>query len=71
MVKGMEKVIIVNEQPHEVMADTIAELVEELKIDIRKVAIERNQVVIKRDDHTSTALHAGDTIEIVEFIGGG
>jgi sulfur carrier protein len=36
-----------------------------------KFAIEINQNIIPRSEYTSTKLHAGDKIEIVEAIGGG
>jgi sulfur carrier protein len=63
--------IQVNGELREVHADTILALVEELGLDIRKVAVERNLEIVPRSRHGVTALAAGDRIEVVQFVGGG
>ena len=50
---------------------TVTELLVQLEIDPRRVAVERNLVVLKRDAFASTKVQAGDEIEIVNFVGGG
>ena len=50
---------------------TISDLIATLSINIKQVAIEQNRRIISRSAHASTAIHEGDDIEIVEFIGGG
>jgi len=50
---------------------TIADLLGRLEIDPRRVAVERNFAVVKRDRYGSTQVEAGDQIEIVNFVGGG
>ena len=50
---------------------TIAELLAQLAIDPRGVAVEQNFVVIKRDRYGATPIADGDQIEIVNFVGGG
>lgn len=50
---------------------TVAELLEELDVDGRRVAVERNRRVVARDERDRTALEAGDDVEIVQFVGGG
>ena len=50
---------------------TIAELLAELEIDPRRVAVERNFIVVKRDAYGSTHIENGDHIEVVNFVGGG
>jgi thiamine biosynthesis protein ThiS len=50
---------------------TIASLLASLDIDPRRVAVERNFLVVKRDLYASTRLENGDQIEIVNFVGGG
>jgi sulfur carrier protein len=50
---------------------TIADLLARLEIDSRRVAVERNLVVIKRDRYAMTTIGEGDEIEIVNFVGGG
>lgn len=52
-------------------ARTLAALIEELGLDIRKVAVERNLEIVPRSLLAETALQPGDRIEIVHFIGGG
>lgn len=63
--------IQVNGELREVHADTILALVEELGLDIRKVAVERNLEIVPRSQHGATVLAAGDRIEVVQFVGGG
>ena len=50
---------------------TIANLLARLEIDGRTVAVERNCVVVKRDQYGATPISDGDQIEIVNFVGGG
>jgi thiamine biosynthesis protein ThiS len=50
---------------------TIAVLLDTLGIDGRRVAVEHNLVVIRRDAYHSTLIHEGDEVEIVNFVGGG
>ena len=61
----------VNGDPREVAAGTILELVQELDLDPRKVAVERNLEIVPRALHAMTALAEGDRIELVVFVGGG
>jgi sulfur carrier protein len=63
--------IQVNGESREVAADTILTLVEELGLDVRKVAVERNLEIVPRSLHASTALAEGDRVELVQFVGGG
>jgi thiamine biosynthesis protein ThiS len=50
---------------------TVADLVTELKLDGRKIAVERNLEIVPRSLYAETALEDGDRIEIVAFVGGG
>ena len=50
---------------------TIADLLARLDIDPRRVAVERNITVVKRDEYGTTEIAEGDEIEIVNFVGGG
>lgn len=63
--------IQVNGEPREVEAKTILSLVEELGLDIRKVAVERNLEIVPKSLHASTGIADGDRIEVVQFVGGG
>jgi thiamine biosynthesis protein ThiS len=46
-------------------------LLVELGLDLRKVAVERNEEIVPRSRYSETWLVSGDQLEIVHFIGGG
>ena len=50
---------------------TLSQLIVQLELDTRKVAVERNLEIVPRSTYDSTVLAAGDRLEIVHFIGGG
>jgi len=50
---------------------TLRELIEQIGLDERKVAVERNLEIVPRSTYGQTQLQNGDRIEIVEFVGGG
>ncbi len=50
---------------------TVTELLARLQIDPRRVAVEHNLVVLKRDVFDRTTVREGDEVEIVNFVGGG
>jgi len=50
---------------------TVAQLIVELGLGDRRVAVERNREVVPRAQHGSTVLAAGDRVELVTFAGGG
>jgi len=63
--------IQVNGDNRTVTALTVLDLVTELGLDPRKVAVERNLAIVPRSLHGGTALSEGDRIELVQFVGGG
>jgi thiamine biosynthesis protein ThiS len=64
--------ILLNGDPFEIPASpTVSELLAQLDIDARRVAIEHNTVVLKRHAFDTTRLQDGDEVEIVNFVGGG
>ena len=68
--KGMR--LTINGEAREVApVATLGELIAQLQLDTRKVAVERNLEIVPRSLHGSTAVIEGDRIEIVHFIGGG
>jgi len=60
-----------NGEAQTVSARTLAELVSELGLDKRMIAIERNLEVVPKSLYDETRLQAGDRIELVHMIGGG
>lgn len=63
--------IEVNGQGRETAAATVLDLIEELKLDPRKVAVELNLEIVPRSLHATTPVSEGDKIELVQFVGGG
>ena len=54
------------EQPLSVVA-----LLDKLDIDARRVAVEHNLTIIRRHRFPEVMVGDGDTVEIVNFVGGG
>jgi len=50
---------------------TVAGLLAAIGLDMRKVAVERNEEIVMRSLYAETVLASGDQLEIVHFIGGG
>ncbi len=50
---------------------TINEWLDSLQVDARQVAVEKNGTIIPASAFGSTHLQDGDTVELVEFVGGG
>ena len=64
--------IMLNGDPHQIAGPlTLTALLEQLKIDPRRVAVEHNLNVVKRANYDSTQIQEGDQVEIVNFVGGG
>ena len=63
---------MLNGDAHELAGPlTVTALLEGLAIDPRRVAVEHNLVVLKRDAFATTMVGEGDEVEIVNFVGGG
>ncbi|MHA7820658.1 MAG: sulfur carrier protein ThiS [Erythrobacter sp.] len=65
------KSIILNGEARQTSAASIADLVRELDLAPEKVAVERNGEIVPRSTLEQALLGAGDTLEIVHFVGGG
>jgi thiamine biosynthesis protein ThiS len=50
---------------------TVADLLQRLDIDPRRVAVEHNLDVVKRATFGERVVREGDEVEIVNFVGGG
>ena len=50
---------------------SIAELLDQLELDPRYLAVERNLNLVPRAEHATTQLVDGDRIEVVTLVGGG
>jgi thiamine biosynthesis protein ThiS len=64
--------ITLNGEPFEIDEPlTVADLLTRLAIDARRVAVEHNLEILRRNLFADTMVHEGDRIEIVNFVGGG
>ena len=64
--------IRLNGDPFELAVSmTMTDLLSQLNLDSRRVAVEHNLVVVKRAAYDSTVVNDGDEIEVVNFVGGG
>ncbi len=64
--------IQVNGQPREVSPGTTLEaLLQQLQLDRRYLAVERNLQLVPRGEHASTVLLQDDCLEVVTLVGGG
>jgi sulfur carrier protein len=50
---------------------TVADLLAQLGLDSRMLAVERNLELVPRAQHSDTQLTAGDRVEVVTLVGGG
>ncbi|NOY41821.1 MAG: sulfur carrier protein ThiS [Planctomycetes bacterium] len=50
---------------------TIAQLLEQLELDPRTLAVERNLQLVPRAKHAEAILAEGDRLEVVTLVGGG
>lgn len=65
-------IIRVNGDPLDIPSPvSVKALLARLDIDPRRVAVEHNLIVVKRDAFDRTTIAEGDEIEIVNFVGGG
>lgn len=64
--------ITLNGEPRRFVAGgSVAQLVEEIGLDPKKVAVERNREIVPRSTLADVLLADGDELEIVHFVGGG
>ena len=50
---------------------SVVALLERLEIDARRVAVEHNLTIIRRQRFSDVIVNDGDQVEIVNFVGGG
>ena len=64
--------ITLNGEPHDLAGPlTVNDLLAQLQIDARRVAVEHNLIVLKREAFDRIVVKDGDEVEIVNFVGGG
>lgn len=65
------KIILNGEERFLEQKMTVAQLVADLEIDVRKIAIEKDLQIINPSQFSEVIIDEGSRIEIVHFIGGG
>ena len=50
---------------------TVQQLLQQLKLSPERVVVELNRNILSADMHNNTTLQSEDTIELVQFVGGG
>lgn len=50
---------------------SVSALLEKLEIDPRRVAVEHNLEIVRRQRYAEVVVNEGDRVEIVNFVGGG
>jgi len=50
---------------------TVYGLLAELGLSDKRVAVELNRVILKREDYDTFVVADGDVVEIISFVGGG
>lgn len=64
--------IVVNGEPRTVSAGvTLLELLNSWSLDPRGVVVEHNRKIVRRPSLGDVRVEPGDTIELVQFVGGG
>ena len=64
--------IILNGEDFEIAEPlSLSSLLAQLEIDTRRVAVEHNLIVVKREQLDTVTVSEGDQIEVVNFVGGG
>ncbi len=72
--RGIGRIVFItlNGEPFEIDQPlSVADLLARLAIDARRVAVEHNLEILRRNLYADTMVHEGDRIEIVNFVGGG
>ena len=63
--------LTVNGDPLTLDGTTVADLVAQLQLQGRRLAVEVNRDIVPKSEHGHHRLHDGDQVEIVHAIGGG
>jgi thiamine biosynthesis protein ThiS len=65
------KIILNGEERFLEQRITVAQLILDLELDIKKIAVEKDLQIVNPDQFLEVILDEGSRVEIVHFIGGG
>ncbi|MGH9467870.1 MAG: sulfur carrier protein ThiS [Terriglobales bacterium] len=63
--------IVFNGRRVDVAAATVADLLAEFSVSLNRIAVEHNRVLLPRSTWAETRLASGDSVEVVQMVGGG
>ncbi len=63
--------VTINGEKAEVAGKLLSDYLKEAGYDIRRIAVELNGEIVLKAQYDSIRLQDGDTVEIVNFVGGG
>ncbi|HUI81407.1 MAG TPA: sulfur carrier protein ThiS [Bryobacteraceae bacterium] len=64
--------IVLNGEPRTApQGQTVLGLVEQLRLDPSRIAVELDRRIVKQPRWADTVLHPGAEVEVVQFVGGG
>ncbi|MBQ8490005.1 MAG: sulfur carrier protein ThiS [Pseudobutyrivibrio sp.] len=63
--------VFVNGKEQTANGKTVEDIINEMNIDKRTIAVELNEEIVSKVDYDSTTLKDGDVLEVVSFVGGG
>ena len=65
------KIILNGEERFLARVMNVAELISELELDVKKIAVEKDLEIVNPDQFLEVLVEEGSRLEIVHFIGGG
>ena len=63
--------VTVNGESVNAAGKTVMQYIEEAGYNAQRVVVEKNLVILKKDELSTTVLEDGDTVEILNFVWGG
>ena len=63
--------VTVNGEGVNAAGKTVMQYIEEAGYNAQRVVVEKNLVILKKDELSTTVLEDGDIVEILNFVGGG
>jgi sulfur carrier protein len=70
-VRNVMPILFNGEQREIASGMTIAQLLDQLDLQPRYLAVEVNRELVPRDRHADHVIHPGDQLEVVTLVGGG
>jgi len=64
-------VVFVNGNEQAASGKTVEDIINEMNIDKRTIAVELNEEIVSKADYDKTILKDEDVLEVVSFVGGG